>query len=488
MQSKGYPVYIIAHNPNTLAEADEALALGVNALEPDIQYNEYTRDLCIAHDAPGKDDHPPTVDAYLEHVKTRLEKYPGLSLIFFDIKLDEPAYNGIPIAQWGTRLQRTAKRILGNQDLVFVYSVSKNKQAGIFDELALSLGPKECIMVDQESDVEEVITRLQPLIGQGVTRIAYADGCYAYLPDLGVARHVRNAIYRRAEKGLPLFVATWVLPAKDSIQQYLRMGIDGMIVNNDSIQTALKVLQEEEFEGRLRLADRSDNPFHNHMLNYGVEITTLKRNLAGTDAMVKYTLSGPKNTVSTNIDTEHWRPFKGGSTTKDSLKMLNAGIPLSISLSHDGAGLASDWLPDIVHVYEHTTGLDVYACFGEWISKGEVHTREMGTHRYTLIVYTSDIDKAGTDADIIFTVEGSKGSVTRRVNAAAQDHFERNNINMVEIPGADIGQVLNVKVATDGSGFGADWHLDKIEVSVNGNAAGTFSFNTWIQGDKNLAR
>jgi hypothetical protein len=484
MRPKGYPIYIIAHNPNTLKEADEALALGVNALEPDIQYNEYTKDLCISHDAPGKNDDPPTVDAYLEHVKQQLDRYPGLSLIFFDIKLDEPAYNSIPIAEWGTKLHRTANRILGNHDLVMIYSVSKKKQVGIFSKLALSLGPKECIMVDQESDVDEVIAVLQPLIGQGVTRIAYADGSYKYLPDLGVARHVRNAIYRRAQKGLPLFVGTWVLPAKDSIQQYLRMGVDCMIVDNTSIKTALQVIADEEFEGRFHLGDRDDNPFDNGMLSYGVEITTLDRSLAGTDAMVKYTLSGPKNKLGTNIDTEHWSPFKAGSTTKDSLKMHHAGTPLSISLSHNGAGLASGWLPDMVHVYEHSTGLDMYACFGDWISKGEVHTRELGTHRHILTVYTSDIHGAGTDSDILFTIEGSQGSVKRRVNAAACGFFERNNINIVEIPGADIGDVWNIKVETDGSGGSSDWHLDKIELSINGSPSREFIFNEWITHNK----
>ena len=59
MDEKRYPVYIIAHNPNTIAEADEVLAAGVNALEPDIQYNEYMKRLCIAHDAPGKSANPP---------------------------------------------------------------------------------------------------------------------------------------------------------------------------------------------------------------------------------------------------------------------------------------------------------------------------------------------------------------------------------------------------------------------------------------------
>ena len=484
MDEKIYPVYIIAHNPNTIAEADEVLAKGVNGLEPDIQYNKYTKNLCISHDAPGKSDEPPSVETYLEHVKRRLDQYPGLSLILFDIKLDEPEYNGISIGEWGTLLHNTANRILAGTGLVMIYSVSKKEQVGIFGDFALSLRPKEAIMIDQESDVEEMILALQPLIRKGVTHIAYADGSYAYIPSPHIASSVRNALNRRALKSLPNLVSTWVLPKEESVRQYLRMGVDGMIVTNDTIQAALHMVTSAEFTGRLRLAERTDNPFQNGMLNYGIEIKTLDRKFAGTDAVVTCTLSGTENTVKSNIDTEYRKAFETGSTTPITLKMCNAGTPVSVSLSHDGSGSAAAWLPDIVHVYENKTGLDVYASFGEWIRKGEVHTRELGTFNYTLKIHTSDILSAGTDADILFILDGTKGSVRRRINANQAGLFERNDHNIVEIPGIDIGELLHVSVETDGSGKGADWHLNTIEVLVNGTVAKTFIFNQWISAKK----
>jgi hypothetical protein len=378
MADKRHPVYIIAHNPNTLSEVDEVLAAGVNALEPDVQYHKYRKDLCIAHDEPGTSDDPPAIEAYLEHVKRRMEQYPGLSLILFDIKLDEQQYNGIPIADWGTKLRDTANRILGDTGLVIIYSVSKKKQVGIFADLALSLGPKEGIMIDQESDVDEMIEALQPLINKGVKHISYADGSYAYIPHPGLEGHIREALCRCAQTALPAFVGVWVVFTEQSVRKYFRMGVDAMIVTNYTIKDALKVIAGSEFKDRMRLAERSDDPFTDYFLNYGIEINTMNVSGAGTDAVITCTLSGPENSVSfSNIDAGYKNAFEKGDKNFVHLKMANAGTPLSISFTHDGSGFGPDWLPGTVRVFECTTGLDVQANFGEWIKKGEVHTREL---------------------------------------------------------------------------------------------------------------
>lgn len=255
------PVYIIAHNPNTTAEADEVLAAGVNGLEPDIHFNEHTGDICISHDAPGSADNPPTVEDYLAHVKRQLPHYPGLSMILFDIKLEEPLYNDLPLAHWGLRLHSIANSILQDTGLALIYSVSKLTQLDVFTSLAWKLGPKEAIMVDQESDVDEVMDALKPLSDKGV-RICYADGIYPYIPDLlGIAANVRSAIERRAEKGLPHFVGTWVLNTEHEIRKYLEMGVNGMIVTNPSIRQALDIVASPAFSGKLRLAEPADDPF-----------------------------------------------------------------------------------------------------------------------------------------------------------------------------------------------------------------------------------
>lgn len=479
MDESRYPVYVIAHNPNTIEEVDEVLPKGVNALEPDIAYNPNTRQLCISHDVPGKEDDPPTLEEFLLHIKKRLGEYPALSLILFDIKLDKPEYDGIPIAEWGTRLHTAINELLKDTGLAVIYSVSKTAQVGIFSDFALDLGPKEGIMVDQESEVTEMLKALEPLITKGVTNIAYADGCYAYAPAIGIPGHVRNALDHRALTGAPHLVGTWVLPSEKTIRQYLRMGVDGMIVTNDSIQSALDVINSAEFIGRLRLGVRDDNPFLDEMLHYGIAFDTLNRKLAGTDALVSCTLSGPLNAVTFFIDTS----FTAGKTTLATIKMREAGSPLTISLSHDGSGIASDWLPDRVRVFEKRTGLNVSACIGDWLHEGELVTRQLGVSQYILKVFTGDSRSAGTDADILFTLHGAKGILQRRINAVDSGLFERNAENRVDIMGMDIGDIMHVSVETDGSGNASEWYLDKISVLLDNAGPHLFIFNQWITGN-----
>jgi len=255
------PVYIIAHNPNTSEEVDHVLALGVNGLEPDIHYNAQTRDLCISHDLPGEGDDPPSVPAYLKHVKSKLSEYPALAMILFDIKLEDAFYNEVPIADWGMRLHGMVNEILGDEDLTIIYSVSKLNQCGVFKDLGHALKSKEALMIDQESDVEDVMEAFQPYMSRGMNNICYADGRYAYLPDFGIAGNIRKAIERRVLTGQPRFISSWVLYLENTIRDYFIMGVDGMIVTNDRIQTAREVVSSEAFAGKIRLAQRSDNPF-----------------------------------------------------------------------------------------------------------------------------------------------------------------------------------------------------------------------------------
>src|SRR5712672_3192007 len=93
------PFYVVGHNPNTLADVDDALGAGANALEPDIQGMGdcdpgNVLPLRIMHGDPcgaDPDDLGPTLDDFLEGIHGMMPKHPQLSLIVFDIK--PPAAN-----------------------------------------------------------------------------------------------------------------------------------------------------------------------------------------------------------------------------------------------------------------------------------------------------------------------------------------------------------------------------------------------------------
>jgi glycerophosphoryl diester phosphodiesterase len=83
---------------------------------------------------------------------------------------------------------------------------------------------------------------------------------------------------------------------------------------------------------------------------------------------------------------------------------------------------------------------------------------------YCLSVYTADRPMAGTDANITFTLTGSKGSSEVTVNAGFRSRMERNVVSFVTLHSPDLGVLKSVTVQRDNAGNAPDWFLDKIVV------------------------
>ena len=94
---------------------------------------------------------------------------------------------------------------------------------------------------------------------------------------------------------------------------------------------------------------------------------------------------------------------------------------------------------------------------------------------YNIKVKTGDKILAGTDSNIYITIYGDEGATAER----RLDHsFERNSLHTLTlIDLTDVGDLENVKIRSDGSGFGSDWYLSWISVD---NRSATFDF--WIEG------
>lgn len=116
-----------------------------------------------------------------------------------------------------------------------------------------------------------------------------------------------------------------------------------------------------------------------------------------------------------------------------------------------------------------------------------------GNARYKISVYTSNKSKAGTDADVTFTLSGSKGanSPSWTLDTPKINDFERNNIDVFytrEIK--DIGSIVKVQVKHNNKGDGPGWHLEKITVqdSCQDNKYWIFKCNRWLAKDEEDGR
>lgn len=109
---------------------------------------------------------------------------------------------------------------------------------------------------------------------------------------------------------------------------------------------------------------------------------------------------------------------------------------------------------------------------GEWFSKQ--HTEEMiyskaedgmeglNLLEYDVSVYTSDVWRAGTDANVTIELRGANGGVGTTRLVAKGNPFERKAKDEFKVPGSDIGEINSIVIGHDGSGFGSDWHLAKV--------------------------
>lgn len=100
---------------------------------------------------------------------------------------------------------------------------------------------------------------------------------------------------------------------------------------------------------------------------------------------------------------------------------------------------------------------------------------------YGLTIQTSDISKAGTDANLTFTVAGVNGSSSITTDSNYNRRMERGLLNFLVLPSPDLGELHSVSVHRDNSGNAPDWHLTSITVeSLRYKTKKTAFFDCWI--------
>ena len=89
---------------------------------------------------------------------------------------------------------------------------------------------------------------------------------------------------------------------------------------------------------------------------------------------------------------------------------------------------------------------------------------------YGLEIITSNVQDAGTDADLTFTLHGCRGSATITVNTGYinallnSGRMEAGNTDWITIPSADLGQLTSITVHHNGNP-NDNWQLQEIRVS-----------------------
>ena len=245
-------------------------------------------------------------------------------------------------------------------------------------------------------------------------------------------------------------------------------------------------------------------------MEYRVTVITSKIKHAGTDANVHIILYGEDSDTGKLklAKSSHGDKFQKGQTDDFVLNAVDVGEVKKVWIGHDnvhGMSLVTDpsWHLEKIIVGMPQLGKEVVFPANRWLAKGkddgelecvllpgeatDIATKEP----WEVIVYTSNIKHAGTDANITMQVLG-KTEDDENVDdhldfksKTTDDMFEKADVDRFGFELVDVGEPYKLIVEHDGAGWGADWHLDKV-VFINPRTSSSYEFQCadWVKPKK----
>lgn len=255
------PVYLIGHNTNSMDEVRAAIARGLNAIEIDIQ-SDGDGELYVSHFGLTPLRRalslglPPRLVPFLNELKAFVDspRGSGLALVILDCKIAEP--------HLAAELHSMVRAHLtdGGTSLHVIVSIPSIERAPFFAPLEERLSDHEALMIDEE-DAPEAVAEF--FARAGIARAAYGNGVTTIAgfslasSSLVTCMERAVALRRRGKLG---FVYPWVLVHRNMIAKCLRAGVSGVMVDTENAEALTLVLNEPEFAGELRRAERTDDP------------------------------------------------------------------------------------------------------------------------------------------------------------------------------------------------------------------------------------
>lgn len=374
--------FIIAHNPNTIAEAKDFLDAGANALEPDI---------CVQADKPGKyfvshghdggaNNMSPknSIIAYLTGLKKLLTEKGtkrNLALIMFDYK--DPDSTG-EINEFLKIVHDNFSKFAGVcANVAIGVTVGSLDDIGFltkFDQVPAN--DRIGIGIDEWKVPSEVA---DAFVSAKQKRYSYANGIITTFTKLGVMDTMLLARHQQTVKDgeRMKLIYTWVLADSSAMRNYLHIHIDGIIVNISTVAALKAILLEKEFLPIYELAQNGYNPWGAlPMPQYSAECLTSNADLAGTDATILFELIGTAGSLFTPFNSDYKNLLEAGGTTFVPFDGANIGTITGLKMTALNSDINSDWLPAMITVHS-TMSSDVFFNFGpeEWLIKGSPITK-----------------------------------------------------------------------------------------------------------------
>ncbi|GIL93968.1 hypothetical protein Vretimale_245, partial [Volvox reticuliferus] len=210
-------------------------------------------------------------------------------------------------------------------------------------------------------------------------------------------------------------------------------------------------------------------------LNVAYEIVVVTSDLpgAGTDANVYVQMYGTEGEAGPLRLDNPKNNFEAGDTDVFNIRAPDCGDLQKIRLYHDNKGFGAAWHCEIVIITNKARKRTWFFYCGQWLDATTGLERILQASdtdpraslvKYTVTTHTSDIKGAGTDANVCMEMYGTKGRSGVRELTGKGNLFERGKSDTFVYKMPDLGDLTELEIWHDGTGFGAGWHLDYVEV------------------------
>ncbi|XP_030048769.1 lipoxygenase homology domain-containing protein 1 [Microcaecilia unicolor] len=210
---------------------------------------------------------------------------------------------------------------------------------------------------------------------------------------------------------------------------------------------------------------------------YNVAIMTGDVRGAGTNSKIHIILHGSKGMKNSGKVFLEGGKFERGRTDIFNVEIAALLSPLSrVTIGHDNDGVSAGWYCEKVVIYCPFTGIEQTFPCAKWLDEDEgdglierelyemvsLRQKRQKKNPWSLWIFTSDIKNAGTDANILLQIYGTKGKSDQMKLDNNSDNFEAGQIDkfMIELP--DLGTLYKLRIWHEKRNPFAGWHLDKV--------------------------
>ncbi len=261
VQDNRRPFYIIAHNPDSMKEAAQAIKDGANSLEPDVCFDGKSWDDFNVRDrwtfAPGFLSKvvysDPPLRLYLRALVEILRAHPenNFSLLAFDLK--QPFHHDI----------NKFFQVISEEFCPHFPEVSIMTTVGVPRGMKM-LTRRQRVGTDEAIGIDEGISsgRAERFFKRVPIPFVYGIGTSVpFIPTTMYLPRIKKALKRRDAGGSFSLVYPWTVNSEYSLRKFLDLesGVDGIITDN--VKLLKRLVESERYSMRFRLATAEDKPF-----------------------------------------------------------------------------------------------------------------------------------------------------------------------------------------------------------------------------------